>query len=180
MSDTIIINPTVRTLYSDHSHKGANCDVVADVVDYMISFGNPKVFDDTEAHKSNSGKLHRLTVPFASSFKGEMDLILMLKDDMPRGAKQNNQSRWGGGGTQSAMEACDLGECQGVYANYAIASHGRLPHEKQGNLPAPLARIWTPDGKLIVIPGGELGASAFFRRGLRHVLEVLRAYDVAA
>ena len=180
--DDLFPDMTLRTLDFDQSFKGAQCDRVAEEIHFYLSVGSPNIVKEDGApllaHKSISRNQHALSVPFADAFKGERDGIPMLQDDMPHGRKQNLQQRGGGGGSGDAMHRCTAGKCQGVYGVYYIAGRLRLPGE-EGNLPAPLALVGTPAGKLMEITGGELGARRFFRKGLRFVLDTLRAYDAA-
>jgi hypothetical protein len=173
----IIFDATVRTLDPLHDHKGAEMPYVADCADFWPIVGLP---GDASVvpHTSRSGNKHKLTPAFASTFFGEATGIEMLQDVMPNGAKQNTQQRAGGGGTSKAMHACTAGACQMVYAIYFIASHHRRPDEMfLGNVPAPLSRFGTPAGKLMTVQGGERGARAFWRKGLRNVVKELRAFD---
>lgn len=178
--DDLFPDVTLRTMDTWHSHKGAELDNVADEMHIYITVGSPAIFDKAGEpllkHKSNSNDIHYFSQPFGDSWQAERVGIPMLKDDLPRGRFQNTQQRAGGG--TPLMRRCTEGNCTGVYWVYYIASHKRKPGE-EGNLPAPRAFIGTPAGNLMKIDDGERGARRFFRKGLRHVLEVLAAYDTA-
>ena len=162
-----------------HDFKGCQTENVAEEIHYCPIFVHK---DDNvmlpELHTSNSGGVHRFSVAFASFFNTERGGIDVLKA-LPDGKRQNTQAPKGGGGTSAAMHASTAGRCQGIYCVYFIAARRRRPGE-EGNIPAERAFIGTPGGKLMPVDGGELGARALFRKGMRNLLDVLRAFDAAA